>query len=429
MAIESKRMTVNRSKPPTIHSITQISLLDAEQLQLQNGVSLHLLPGGDQDVVSLQFILPAGRWQETKPLQALYTASLFKDGTAFKSSREVNEIIDFHGAHLSVSATYDFVKLQLVALTKHLPPLLHLLEELFESPGYTDQELEIKRSKFIEKLKFNQQKTEYLAQRLFHEKTFGSEHPYGYKSTKEKYEAISCNDIKQFFNNQYSLQDGFVLLAGNFSKSILNAVLTTIENIQTPSTSKKVENFTIHTQAGKYHNRKVNEQQASIRIGMPTISIQHPDFQPFHLLNTVLGGYFGSRLMSNLREEKGFTYGVYSFLGSFLHQGYFYIGTDVGVEQAEAAVNEIYNEMELLKNKIISDKELQLVKNYVMGKYLAKIDGPFAQAKVFQSLLLREESAKDFVSRVQQIQDIKANQLQELANRYLTIDKMVEVVV
>ena len=133
--------------------------------------------------------------------------------------------------------------------------------------------------------------------------------------------------------------------------------------------------------------------------------------------------------MSNLREDKGYTYGAYSFLGSFLQEGYCYIGTDVGSEQAEAAVTEIYAELNRLQTEAIPEAELQLVKNYVMGKYLAKIDGPFAQAKVFRSLLLRGETAEDFVDRVSRIQQINSAQLQALAQQYFSAEQMIEVVV
>ena len=159
------------------------------------------------------------------------------------------------------------------------------------------------------------------------------------------------------------------------------------------------------------------------------VAINHPDFQGLQVLNAVLGGYFGSRLMSNLREEKGYTYGAYSAMSSFLHQGYFLVATDVGVDQAEESVSEIYKEINRLQSEPIPERELQLVKNYMMGKYLARIDGPFAQAKVFKSLILRDERAEDFVERIESIQAMTPDYLQDLAKKHLTPNNMVEVVV
>ena len=429
MAAEIEQMSVNRITPPPIDPITDFELLDAEQVALNNGINLHLLPGGDQEVISLQIIFPAGRWHEDKALQSLLTSSLLKDGTSTKTSKEVNELLDFYGAHLKLSSSYDFTNLQLVCLNKHLEPLLLLLSELLDSPRFDEEELEIKQTNFIEKLKINEQKTSYLAQRLFHEKMFGKDHPYGYSSDIRKYKSITTDDLKEFFQNQYNIKKGFILLSGNFSGKVLNTILKTLEQIPSKSGQFSTKTHRRETEFGKFHSRKENAQQASIRIGMPSISIQHPDFQALHLLNTVLGGYFGSRLMSNLREDKGFTYGAYSFLGSFLHQGYFYAGTDVGVAQADAAVEEIYKELQRLQTETIPEDELQLVKNYLMGKYLAKIDGPFSQAKVFRSLLLRKESTDQFVKRVKSISFISANRLQQLAQQYFNTVKMVEVVV
>ena len=413
---------------PSIKPLSNIQLLQAEEQLLSNGVKLVLLPGGDQEVVNLQFILPAGRWQEPKHLVAHLTAKLLKDGTTGKSSKQINEIIDFYGAHIDVSASYDYASLSLVCLTKHLQPMLELVCELFSSPTFHEEELRIKQKNAIEKLKVNEQKTDYLAQRAFHQKMFGQNHPYGYASSKQNYEAVTTSDLKSFFQNQYSLSDGFVLAVGHLPSEVLKQIKEAISTIYSPSRNADDHQHKIETTVGKFHLRKEGAQQASIRIGQPTISIHHKDHSCLKLATSILGGYFGSRLMSNLREEKGLTYGVYSTLGAFAQQGYFYIGTDVGVDSVDLALQEIYVEIEKLQNELVPEDELQLVKNYIIGQYLRKVDGPFAQASIFKTLILHQQTAKEFIDRVEAIREISAKQIQEAAKKYWQVDKMVEIV-
>ena len=419
----------DRKSPPIIQPIRQIELLDAKKQLLDNGIPYYSLSGGDQEVVSVQILLPAGRWQESKPLQSMLVASLLKDGTKEKSSKEVNELIEFYGAKLSVSASYDYTAVRLFALEKYLQPLLNLLIEIFAEPGFHEEELSIKRNNLIDQLKVNEQKTDYLAQRRFHQMLFGINHPYGYASSVEKYKGIHVSDLRAFFTNQYSLNAGFVLVAGKIDDITDAMIKQALEQIHSNKRVAATHSHKMQTNFGVHHERKPDAQQASIRIGQPMVAINHPDFQGLQVLNAVLGGYFGSRLMSNLREEKGYTYGAYSAMSSFLHQGYFLVATDVGVDQAEESVSEIYKEINSLQSEPIPERELQLVKNYMMGKYLARIDGPFAQAKVFKSLILRDERAEDFVERIESIQAMTPDYLQSLAKKHLTPNNMVEVVV
>jgi len=152
---------------------------------------------------------------------------------------------------------------------------------------------------------------------------------------------------------------------------------------------------------------------------MRTIKRNEPEYPIFSLLNTVLGGYFGSRLMQNIREDKGYTYGVYSVLKSMTMSGQWGIYTDVGIDVYESALNEIYFEIERLKNEEISPEELHLVKNYIAGTFLSSIDGPFALANKFKSIYLFDLDYSYFDRFLSDIKNITPKKLNALANKYL----------
>jgi len=169
--------------------------------------------------------------------------------------------------------------------------------------------------------------------------------------------------------------------------------------------------------------------QASIRIGNRLFNRQHPDSHGLSVLNTLLGGYFGSRLMANIREDKGYTYNISSVVDFMQFDGCFYISTEVGNEFAQLALQEIYREMELLQTELVDEEELLMVQNYLMGNFLAALDGPFNVSEVVKIIVSEELPLSFFREGVQNVRDITAEEIQRLAQIYLQRDNMWEVIV
>jgi len=422
-------MIINRKLVPAIQPITSAELLPIEAKKLTNGLPFYQLEGGDQQVVSLQLLFNAGRWFENKPLQAFLTASLLTEGTLNRSSEEVSEWIDFHGAQLIVDASYDVSTLSLVCLEKHLEPMLELMDDVLSNAAMRADELEIKKQISKQKLQVNQQKTDFVAQRMFHNLAFGESHPYGYASTAEKYDAINSKDVQSFRENGYLNSNSFAILSGNCSQENTIRIKNSLSKLTQSQTQSATTKKPLQTSFSRSDIDFPNAQQTSLRFGKPTIGVLHPDFAKLELANAILGGYFGSRLMSNLREDKGLTYGVYSRLGSFLNTGYWFVGTDVGKEHREVALEQIKLEVKNIQEHVVPTDELELVRNYMMGKYLSKVDGPFAQAKVYKTLILHGQSHADFQRRIDQLLHATAEDVQEMAQKYWSMDNMIEVLV
>ena len=174
---------------------------------------------------------------------------------------------------------------------------------------------------------------------------------------------------------------------------------------------------------------KEDAMQSAIRIGKVLFNKTHPDFQPLQILNTLFGGYFGSRLMSNIREDKGYTYGIGSGIASLQNSGYFFISTEVGVDVCKDALKEIYFEMNRLREELVPEDELQLVKNYLLGMFLRSVDGPFAMAERFKGIMEYNLNYDYFDRYIATIKEISASQLRSLANSYFDKDSMIELVV
>ncbi|MEO6833695.1 MAG: insulinase family protein, partial [Chitinophagaceae bacterium] len=155
----------------------------------------------------------------------------------------------------------------------------------------------------------------------------------------------------------------------------------------------------------------------------------HPDFPKMVILNTLFGGYFGSRLMSNIREEKGYTYGIHSTLQPRLHAGALTIQTEVGRDVMEPAIMEIYKEMALLCDQPAEAEELLLVKNYLLGGLLGDLDGPFQILQRWRSLILNNLDDAHFYTNVAIYKSITPEELQTLAQQYFQAKDFVEIAV
>lgn len=146
-------------------------------------------------------------------------------------------------------------------------------------------------------------------------------------------------------------------------------------------------------------------------------------------MNTLFGGFFGSRLMSNIREDKGYTYGIHSYILNHIGDTAWMISTEAGRDVCEATITEVYNEMKDLREELVDEEELQLVKNYLIGTILGDLDGPFHIIGRWKNLILNGLDENYFYQSVNIIKTISAKELQELANKYLHPEKFYELVV
>ncbi len=208
------------------------------------------------------------------------------------------------------------------------------------------------------------------------------------------------------------------LLDTNFGDLHLNESIPSVIHKKETSSEKK--------------SRVINDTkgvQGAIRIARPFPNRHHPDFKKVAVLNTLFGGFFGSRLMGNIREEKGYTYGIHSFLENHIRDSAWVISTEAGKDVCEATIDEVYKEMKILREELIDDEELLLVKNYMMGVSLGDIDGPFHVISRWKSLILNELDESYFYDSINTIKNISAEELKSLANKYLVPDEFFELVV
>jgi predicted Zn-dependent peptidase len=212
---------------------------------------------------------------------------------------------------------------------------------------------------------------------------------------------------------------------GNFSQDDIDALIDLCGKWAQPAPATYF-NTPINLKE-KYHFTKEGALQTAIRVGRSFVNKTHEDFEEFLVLNTILGDYFGSRLMGNIREDKGYTYGIGSMVVELQKSGYFLIATEVGAEHTEATLTEIKKEFERLQNELVSEEELSLVKSYMLGQLLKSADGAYAMMDLHLSVEPFEISLDYYNESIERIKGCSPERIQELAKKYLNWNEMTVV--
>lgn len=423
-------MMVDRKNGPKIKVINQLNIPRVNKEILPNGIELVEVNMGTQNLVQLEVLYKGGRINEHKKGASRATARILKEGTNKYKGAELAEEVDFYGANISSGASLDYTFVKIFALNKHFHKILPILEEVLFSPTFPSDELEKYKKNCIQKIQIEKAKSELVAYRAITEKLYGEDHAYGYNSTEEVYKNLERDDLLSYYKETYGTDNCTILLSGKITPEIKASVIKVFGS----RPSKKVDISYVEPlpiiASEKSETIGVEDSlQTAIKIGCRLFKRDHPDFADMFILNTFLGGYFGSRLMSSLREEKGYTYNIYSSIDMMIHDGYFNVSTEVGNEYLEATIAGIYEEMELLKNEEVGEKELSMVKNYLSGNFLNMIDGPFKVAGMSKVVALNGLDFDFYQNLMKRIHTITSADLKTLAQRYFIKDDMVEIIV
>lgn len=420
---------INRKQHPPYKDITAINFPEAQSITLDNGMKAYLLDGVDQDILKLDILVGAGARFCTDKLTPPLTGLMLNEGTAQRNAHQLAEQFDFFGAYFQPSVEKDNAFVGLISLTRNFEDTLKLVTEIINESIFPENELhtvvEQRKNKFL----VDSEKTSYLAREAFFALLFGGNHPYGRKNQMELYNEVKQEQLASFFKQHYHAGNMQLIVSGKIDRTtikVLNEQLGMLSN----RGEKIVQDHTlIHPGAEKFQLiEKPEAVQSSIRMGLLTVNKTHPDYLPLKVLSTILGGYFGSRLMKNIREEKGYTYGIHAMQVSLIEAGYLAIAADVQAEFTKEAIIEVKKEMTKLKEHLILEEELKLVRNYMMGDMLQLFDGPFATSEAFKSSIQYDMGFDYFEQMKETILTITAEELKGLANRYFNTNDLVTVV-
>ncbi|MEG1585281.1 MAG: pitrilysin family protein [Bacteroidales bacterium] len=421
---------LDRKQPPVTRPIEQVNIPEPRLLKAPNGIDIYILDMGEQEVVRIDLMFGAGKWDQDKLLVAMFTNLMLKEGVEGMTAQEVAEHLDYYGAWLQPSATFHNSYVTLYSLNKHVDKTIPVLEKIIKAPSFPEYEFDVIRNRRKQQFIIDDEKVDVKGFNKFVELLYGKGYPYGNCAAEQDFDQVTREDLIDFHAKCYTSGQCKIILTGRVTDQILDQVISHfgkeawgIEN----GFAKK--DFTpISSAPGNYHVNKADAMQSAVRIGIPLVGRTHPDYPKLRVLNTLLGGYFGSRLMTNIREEKGYTYGIGSSITTLKNASYLSIATQTATEYTQPLIKEVFFEIDRLKQELVSAEELDMMKGYLMGEMARLFDGPFSIADAHQSLLANDMTSEYYHQMIDAIKTVSAEELQELARKYLINDQFYVVV-
>ena len=424
-------MNLNRQIPPPICPLSDIHVTYPESQRLKNGIPLHVIRAGMEDVVRFDLLIGAGQWNQTQALQAMFTNRMLREGTSSLTSQQIAEKLDYYGAMMELSSSVNCGFITLYSLNKYFPQTIELVADMLMNPTFPEKEMEVVVEVNKQRFLINSTRVEMMGRKRLNRALFGEAHPLGRYAEVEDYDRLSPEVLKSFYHQHYHSGNCSIYLSGKITPEIIQSVERALGDVPWGKVShaSSFQSITPQPEAGKrFFVEKEDALQSSIKLGSFVMDRLHPDFLKVRVMVTLLGGYFGSRLMSNIREDKGYTYGIGAGIVTYPGVSVLAISTEAANEYVEAVITEVYKEMDRLCNDRVPQTELDMVKNYMLGDWCRSYEGPFSLSDAWIYVETGGLDKEFFVRSIDAIQSITCEEVQALAQKYLCKENLIEVI-
>lgn len=421
-------MSLNRTRSPRVSTITGIKLPQCEKIYLDNGIPVTFLHGAETEALRLDICFKVGRQHEHKRLAARATASMLKEGSIQFSGKEFAEKMDTLGSSWEAPVQLDYSHFSWLGLSRFASQALPYLAEILENPTFPESEIHAFVQRNRTRLKVELTKPDVVGYRAFTEILLGENHPFGWNSSQAIFENLQREDLLKHHSDWFCPSMCSCFLSGNIPHQFLQALNKTIgqlflgkENRIQPRIPKVSPTF------GQTEIKLPGTLQSSLHIGYLTGIRQHEDYPVLLVLNTILGGFFGSRLMTSIREKLGYTYHIQSNLDTYPDVGSLWINAEMSPEYLQPTRIEIFKEIHKLKIKPVSNSFLRMVKSYLLGTELNALDGTLQAMEVIRERAMEGIENLDYGNEMERINTVTPVEIQEMANKYFCEDNFTEV--
>lgn len=419
---------LDRTIRPPFRLPEHLTIPEARPVVSDKGIRLWTIDAGTQPLIRLSLVFGAGTRYQSAAFSASAALNLMSEGTAHCTAAQIAEQFDFYGIYYDTSIDRDYAIVTVSCLSRFLDRTLELLGEILFEPLFPERELAVYASKRKQQLTIEREKPSYRAREFFSEGLFGAEHPYGRISAAAEYDRLTTEVLHTFYESHYRAGNCFAVASGRIAPETERRLIEFLNRFDcAPALADRGVPPVASTPL--LREKRTGALQSSIRIGRVLFPKEHPDFNGMQVVATVLGGYFGSRLVKNLREEKGYTYGIYAAMINMQHAGYFAVATDVTAGATDEAVAEICREVERLRSEPVPAAELDMVRNIIAGEMMRILDGPFGVADVTIENAQCGMTNEALTAFFDEVRTISPERICELAKRWLDPNTFTTVIV
>ena len=424
-------MMLDRTTPPSIRPLGAFSLTRPERRNMKNGIPLNIIRAGSQEVVRFDVLIGAGQWHQTQALQAMFTNRMLREGTETMTSARIAEKLDYYGAWLELSSSPNCGFITLYSLNKYLPQTLAIIADMLMHPAFPEKELEVVLETNRQQFMVNSSRVEVIARKHFNRALFGEQHPFGRYAEEADYGRLTAEVLREFYRKYYHSGNCSIYVSGKVTPEIKRCIEENLGDAPWGETCEMPSLQLIEphpTTEKRVFVEKADALQSSLKMGCFMMDRLHPDFLKARAMVTLFGGYFGSRLMSNIREDKGYTYGIGAGVVNCPGSGVMAITTEADNQYIEAIVKEVYHEMDRLCNDLAPQEELEMLRSYMLGDFCRSYEGPFSLSEAWIYIETADLDDEFFTRQVDSIRSITAEEVRDLAQKYLCKEKIIEVV-
>lgn len=420
-------MPIDRSKAPEYSIPADFDLSSPIEGQTHSGVPYYYFHTPSIEAVKIEVIGKGSRNQ--LPLNHLmvpsFTLQMLQEGTRNKTDHEIGDLLDFHASEIGIHLSYTQEGINLLSTKKHIFQVLPTFLDLFQSCTFPELILEKRKKQRKLSLQLDYEKSSVRSSILFRKALFGEDHYFGAETKEAHIDVIDRSLLENYYQNLL-WNELEIFISGNFSNSELDLLINQLDSI--PNRKTTINNSSIPPQTSiTLVEEREDALQSSIRIGSWSIPKTHPDFQALSIFNTILGGYFGSRLVKNIREDKGHTYGISSNLAEIGDFNYWIIGADVAKSHRDQVLAEIKIEIQKLASDPISSEELEIVRNYLIGQMLSRFSTPFDLVDRFKSVHFSGLDLQYYQEKLNFLKTFTGEQIQKVGRRYFNTEDLIEV--
>ncbi|MDN3667925.1 pitrilysin family protein [Echinicola jeungdonensis] len=420
---------VDRSKAPAFQIPEHIALTKPQKRTLKNGVPLYFFPTPAIDAIKIEINTASNKHlvAKEKALVPFFTLHMLMEGTQEKNSEEIDHFFDHYASEIEVISTFEQSGLSLLTTKKHFASVLPVFRSLFTEAVFPEKELEKRKSQKSLTISIQKGQNGARANQLYRKALFGSHHPYGFVAEECDVETVQREDLVDFYHNTL-LVTPEIFVTGNLEENEIDQLVKAFEDLPVIQISDTLPDFEVWPEK-RLTEIKEKSVQSSIRLGQHLIPKTHEDYHALTVFNTILGGYFGSRLIKNIREEKGHTYGIYSSIGNLQLSDYWVVMADVQKGYAEEVIQEVYKEIERLKNTPVQKDELEIVRNYMIGNFLSSFSNAFDLINRFKSIHQVGLDYDFYETQLAYFRDFKPEEIMEIGQKYFKPENIIEVIV
>jgi len=435
MSPTAAQTPLDRTKPPALPATPDVRLPAIQKAALSNGLAVWLVEDHELPTVVMNLVIRSGSERDPagKAGTASLTADMLDEGTKTRSALAIADELDFIGASLGVFSDMDGSYVTLNTLTKHLDKALAVFADVVAHPSFPAQEFDRLRKQRVTTLLTQQDQPGAMATNAYNRILYGADHPYGHNvlGSTASVGALTREDLTAFYATHYRPNNAALIVVGDITMASARAMLEPLLNVWKPAPIPPAPPAAAPASGKRriYLVDKPGAAQSEIRIGAPAMPRSSPDFFPAGVMNRILGGQFSSRLNLNIREQKGYSYGVRSGFTMMRAGGPFTASGGVITAKTDSALKEFFHEMDRMHAEGITAEELTFALKGINGAFPLTFETPGQVGTALRNIYLYDLPENYYTTYIGNFNRVTLAEVKAMSQKYLDTSSMVVVVV